>query len=412
MTRPAVPSSQGTGAVGAARYLPPLDGLRGIAILLVFVTHMVALPLGSNATGVDGIVRALARFGWTGVDLFFVLSGFLITGILLDSRGEPHYWRNYFARRTLRIFPLYYGSLTFLFFLLPHLVHWNDPEYATLRANQAWYWTYTVNFLEVLKGVAATPLNTVHFWSLCIEEQFYFFWPFVVLLVSSKALIRVAAYTIAFGIVFRTCFVLVNPLRDAAAAYVLTPGRLDGLMAGAVLAVRMRELGTLRALRGLASRGMWMAGAALLILAIWRGGFEYHDPATAIIAYPVIATFYASLLVLALANPASSPLVRLLSGRRLRQWGKYSYGLYVLHFPLLGVLDTKLTVLHGSFLTIAGSHLPAVMLRAAIAVPLSYAVAWLSYNLYEKRFLALKRYFERGGLSALGSADSPSGVIG
>lgn len=382
---------------GPARYVPSVDGLRGIALLLVFLAHMIALPISGDAVGVDGTVRALARFGWTGVDLFFVLSGFLITGILLDTKGQPYYWRNYFARRCLRIVPLYYGSLTFLFVLLPRLVHWSEPAYATLQANQAWYWTYTVNFLQVLQGTGATPLNTGHFWSLSIEEQYYFFWPFVVLLVSPRALVRVAACTMAFGLVFRTWFVLIDPIQNAPAAYVFTPGRLDGLMAGAVLAVWMREPGGVGVLRRLASRGIWMAAAALLGLTIWRRGFEREDPATAIIVYPVIAVFYAALLCLALTSPASSALRRLLSGSHLRHWGIYSYGLYVLHLPLLGVLDTKLAFLQSSSLVIGGSHLPSVMLRAAIAVPSTYALAWLSYHIYEKQFLALKRHFAPAG---------------
>ena len=93
-----------------ATQIPELDGLRGIAILLVFLTHFGAAYL-VGSPGVDAGVYALARFGWTGVDLFFVLSGFLITGILLDTKNAPHYWRNYAAKRCLRIFPLYFGVL-------------------------------------------------------------------------------------------------------------------------------------------------------------------------------------------------------------------------------------------------------------------------------------------------------------
>ena len=396
MNHPTASPPRDTAAAEPTRYLPPLDGLRGIAILLVFLAHMIGLPLVDSTASVDGAVRALARFGWTGVDLFFVLSGFLITGILLETRGHPHYWRNYFARRTLRIVPLYYGALMLVFVVLPRLVHWTSPEYATLRANQVWYWTYTVNFLEVLKSGDMTPLNTAHLWSLSIEEQYYFFWPFIVLLASPRVLTRIAVSAAAFGLVFRTWLILTHP-GHAAAAYVLTPGRLDGLMTGAILAVQMRAPGGLAAVRRAAACGLWMTGAALLGLALWQGGFDYHDAATAIIAYPVIAAFYGSVLVLALTGPASGALGRFLSGYHLRRWGKYSYGLYVVHFPLLGAVTTKLGLLQDRSLIVHGSHLPAVILQALIAVPLSYAVAWLSYNLYERRFLALKRYFARDG---------------
>src|SRR2546425_7338800 len=128
-------------------HMPVLDGLRGVAILLVFLNHAIAWPLQPATTRIDAVVGVMAYAGWTGVDLFFVLSGFLITGILLDTRGQPARWLNFIARRALRIFPLYYGALTVLFVLLPWIVPWSNPEFVTLQANQRWYWTYTVNLL-------------------------------------------------------------------------------------------------------------------------------------------------------------------------------------------------------------------------------------------------------------------------
>ena len=116
-------------------HVPALDGLRGIAIAIVFLGHAVALQL--TPAGVEGGLREVLRFGWSGVDLFFVLSGFLITGILLDSKGQPRCWPNFFMRRALRIFPLYYGALFLIFIVLPRLVRWHDPDYALLQANQA-----------------------------------------------------------------------------------------------------------------------------------------------------------------------------------------------------------------------------------------------------------------------------------
>lgn len=369
------------------RTIPELDGIRGLAILLVFLTHFVALELPVHAAGVDGAVRWVARFGWTGVDLFFVLSGFLITGILLDTKGQPRYWRNYAARRCLRIFPLYYGALVLVMLVLPAVTHWGDPAFRTLRDNQIWYWTYTVNFLQVIKGTAASPLNTSHFWSLCIEEQFYLFWPLVVLLASRRTIRWIAAGAIAFGFVFR--WWLVRSVGEPSAAYVLTPGRLDGLMIGAVLAIEQREAG-LERLRPLAARVAAGAGAVVLGLAIWRG-MEYTDPVMAIVGFPAIALAFGGFLVLGLTSPG--PLSRFLSLGPLRSWGKYSYGLYLIHYPLLGALDDKLgpRVAH---LVWRGSHLPGVLVLCAVGVPLAYGLAWCSYHFYEKRFLALKRYFE------------------
>ena len=373
-------------ADSARHNIPELDGLRGVAILLVFMTHLVALSIARGAGGVDGVVRWVARFGWTGVDLFFVLSGFLITGILLDSKGQPHCWRNYAARRLLRIFPLYYGALILVLVVVPRVVHWNEPMYATLRANQWWYWTYLVNVLQVVKGGLATPLNTSHFWSLCIEEQFYLVWPLVVLSASRPTLLKVAAAACVFGLFFR--FGLVRSTLAPWDAYVLTPGRLDGLMAGGALAVAARE-GGLERLR-VAAKPMLTASAALMVgLALWRG-MEYEDPVIAVAGFPLLALVFGSLLVLAVTSEGA--LGRVLRTRQLRSWGKYSYGLYVIHYPLLGAVNYKFGGrLDG--LTWGASHLPGVVVRILVVIPLSYGLAWCSYHLYEKRFLGLKRYF-------------------
>jgi peptidoglycan/LPS O-acetylase OafA/YrhL len=366
--------------------IPELDGLRGIAILLVFLTHFVAAYL-VGSTGIDAGVYAIARFGWTGVDLFFVLSGFLITGILLDTKDAPHYWRNYIAKRCLRIFPLYFGVLFVAFVIVPQ-VGWDEPQFATLQHNQLWYWTYLVNVLEVVKGPGATPLNTSHLWSLCIEEQFYVVWPFIVLVASPKGLVRFAAWTMAIGLLIRLLLVrTVGP----SAAYVLTPGRLDGLMIGAVLAVAGRAPGGLHRWRRVAIRLLAAGTLALLVLAVWRG-MEYGDPVIAVAGYPLLAMTYGALLVISLTGQRAWAAI--LRSSALRQWGKYSYGLYLLHYPLLWALDDKLgRVFSDPGLVIAGSRLPGVLLRSAVGVPLAFGIAWASYRWYERRFLALKQHF-------------------
>ena len=366
--------------------IPELDGFRGIAILLVFLSHFVAIYL-VGATGFDAGVYAVARFGWTGVDVFFVLSGFLITGILLDTKDAPHYWRNYAAKRCLRIFPLYFGVLLIAFVLVPRL-GWDEPQYATLRQNQLWYWTYLVNVLEVVKGPAATPLNTGHLWSLCIEEQFYVIWPFVVLVASRAGLVRIAAWTMALGLPIRMA--LVHTLGPDA-AYVLTPGRLDGLMMGAVVAVVARAPGGLLRWRRVAIRVLAAGAVGLLVLAVWRG-MEYRDPVVAVVGYPLLAMTHGALLVFSLTDHRGWAAV--LRTAVLRQWGKYSYGLYLLHYPLLWALDDKLGgVFNDPGLLIAGSRLPGVLLRSAVGVPLAFGIAWVSYQLFEQRFLVLKRHF-------------------
>ena len=372
-------------------YVPALDGLRGVAILLVLLRHTVALPL-QPATSVDAAVAAVASLGWTGVDLFFVLSGFLITGILLDTKGQPHWWPNFFVRRGLRIFPLYYGVLAFLFILLPHLVRWSDADYAVLRNHQAWYWTYTVNFLNAFTHGRGTPLYTSHFWSLSIEEQFYLIWPLFVWRCKPETLLRVAGLAAITGLAWRLAVVLHDPA-NAASTYVLTPGRLDGLMMGAALAVVARGRNGFQTCSAWAPRVLSLAVVVLAALALARGGLEYRDPVVSVLAYPVVALGFGALLVAALTAAPGGVLARTLSGATLRQWGKYSYGLYVVHYPLLGLLQTRCHWCDRGVDLLGGSRLPPVLALALIVAAGSFGLAWLSYHVYEAPLLGLKRYF-------------------
>src|SRR2546427_8382575 len=211
--------------------MPVLDGLRGVAVLLVLLIHAIWGPLRPATASIDVVVRAVAYAGWMGVDLFFVLSGFLITGILLDTRGQPGWWPNFIARRALRIFPLYYGALTVLFVLLPRLARWSEPQFTTLQANQTWYWTYTVNLLAALTQGRGTPLSTLHFWSLSVEEQFYLIWPLIVWACKPRSLLRVIGLIVIGGLSFLLRVVLHYPANPPCPP-LLTPGRLHGLLAG------------------------------------------------------------------------------------------------------------------------------------------------------------------------------------
>ena len=187
----------------------PLDGLRGLAVLAVVLYHATLLAPGTGATG--RTLLAAARLGWAGVDLFFVLSGFLITRLLVESRGADNYFRVFYARRLLRIFPLYYVSLLVLVLL-----------FRVPGGESLWYWLYASNVKATLSGWPSAPLS--HFWSLAVEEQYYLVWPLAVSLLSRRALVSLCA-----GLV-----VLVPAARAGAwvlgvpeiGLYVLTPFRL------------------------------------------------------------------------------------------------------------------------------------------------------------------------------------------
>ena len=196
--------------------------LRAIAILLVMVFHYEVRDWPWRS-GVAWPLWAVIREGWLGVDLFFVLSGFLITGILLDTRGLPGYFRNFYARRTLRIFPVYYGYLVAVFVLLPPVV---SSVAATPAGVQWWFWTYASNLPLGVEGWRFSPGFVSHFWSLAIEEQFYLVWPAIVLFARRRTLAWTCVACIAGALAFRLHALSAMP--DPVGGYVLTVPR-EGL---------------------------------------------------------------------------------------------------------------------------------------------------------------------------------------
>ena len=358
---------------------PALDGLRGIAIGLVFLVH--ATGVLDPATPLEWFVVRSTGVGWVGVDLFFVISGFLITGILLDSRDKPARWRNFFARRVLRIFPLYYGVLVGLFIILPRV--WSHPELAQLQADQAWFWGYAVNFLELLHPASWPPLSVGHLWSLAIEEQFYLAWPPIVWACRPRTLLRLVATIMGVGLLCRIWFAAADPFGTSWASYLFTPTHLDGLMVGAALAVAERSETGRAWVRRWAPAALGWCGAALVVLAVVRGGLRGNDWAMAVVGFPLVAGFFGALLVAAL-DPGR--VATICEHRVLRWVGKYSYGLYVFHFPVISALARK-----GPWST--GMRLADLVPFIAVAAALSCLIAWVSYNGYEKHFLALKRHF-------------------
>ena len=371
-----------------AGHVPALDGIRGLAILLVMVYHLTVLP---NATGIDGAWAAVTAFGWAGVDLFFVLSGFLITGILYDSRGGRHYFRNFYARRTLRIFPLYYAVMVVLLVVLPRLSIPQAAAYAEAAGDQGWYWSYLSNFAIGLRHEWKLGSLDVS-WSLAIEEQFYLLWPAVVLwLGRRRRLMRVCAGVIGAALVARAALTLggAHPITVS----LLTPCRMDALAAGAFLALAVRGPGGVAALVPRAR--LWAAGSGLALVPL----FVAQGPKWGVVrgpgqvlGYTALAVFFASVLLLALAQPGRGVLNRAFAHRSLTTFGRYSYALYLFHLPL-GVCLRERVLRSGRLPALLGAQLPGQLVFYAAAIGLSLAAAWVSWRLYESPLLSLKRYF-------------------
>jgi len=371
--------------VHAGGHIPALDGLRGVAIILVVVYHAArGLPyVGSR----EQVVQSLVNLGWVGVDLFFVLSGFLITGILLDAKGGSGYFRTFYGRRVLRIFPLYLTYVAFVVWLAPALGLEPPRAAAQLRGEQAWYWSYMVNALVARWGWASAPWHTAHLWSLSVEEQFYLVWPALVFALSRRNLIRTAVGIAAAAMALRV--LLVSTAGASVGVYVLLPTRMDGLALGAVLAGLARERDAWPRLRRWAPA---VAGGAILTLtAIFRR--EWLLPSgtlTEMAGYAALALLSAAAVVSAVGAAAGTVAASLWTNPLLRFFGRYSYGLYVWHQVTIAMLQEHLLP-PGRLPLVRGSHLPGYVLFVALAFLLCVGVALVSWHALEYPFLQLKR---------------------
>ena len=389
-------------------HIPVLDGLRGIAVLCVMVLHFT---LVDAVTGGERLFFDVTRLGWVGVDLFFVLSGFLITGILYDAKGGAHFFRNFYMRRVLRIFPLYYAFLVLVLVLLPAV----RPAAAVPDGTQLWLWTYFSNVLFARVGWEGLPGHTTHLWSLAIEEQFYLLWPLVVFFASRRRLIQICIGAIVFAELTRIGLHFAAP--DGIAGYALMPARIDALAVGALVAVLARESsGAAMLLRY--SRPV-MLGAALWLAVIigWTqltvgGTLPPLDTRVQLGAYTAIALLFGALLVRAIAAPDSSRRARVLRSATLAAFGRYSYALYLVHIIVRNVFHGQLMQLGGKLPTVLGSQLPAQVGVLLAGIGISYALALASWHFFEKHFLALKRFFnyERPGAAAPLRLETPVSI--
>jgi peptidoglycan/LPS O-acetylase OafA/YrhL len=345
------------------QHLPVLDGIRGFAVLLVILFHFYSIG-----------------FGWLGVDLFFVLSGFLITGILIGSKENKHYFRNFYARRTLRIFPLYYFSLI-IFYLLSNsnAVTLKDPEYYTKNAE--WYFLYIQNWLYAFDG---WPKDHVlnHFWSLAIEEQFYLFWPVVIYIVPSRHLL-VTCISLIFISLGSRYYTWYNGM-EAPFQFVATICRLDGLAAGSAIAVLLRT--HQQWLQKIASVLLLTTVPVILLLYILSGTVKYDHYYYLTAGFTVFDLFWAAILILSLKE--YNMLHKFFSARWLTWLGKYSYGIYVYHWIIYQLFWPHFREMTGNPLIADVRYL-----YGTICLMITLIVAVGSYHLLESPLLRMKKHF-------------------
>lgn len=347
------------------QHISVLDGVRGFAVFLVVIFHFYSIG-----------------FGWLGVDLFFVLSGFLITGILVDSKDKAHFFRNFYARRTLRIFPLYYFALIIFFILITAgMTNLKDPTFFT--DNSAWYFLYIQNWLYAIKG---WPKDHVlnHFWSLAIEEQFYLFWPLIVYFTPFKRLFRVCIVMILLSIVIRY-LTWYSGYTLLPVQFVTTFCRLDGLATGAAIAVLIRT--NTKLLFSLARWIFLITVPVIITLYILSGSLKYDNYYYQTIGFTFFDLFWGSILI-----SCFMPEIKITNWFFSMKWltwlGKYSYGIYVYHWIIYQLCWPWFKSVNGNVLIADVRYL-----YGTLCLIVTLIISVLSFRLIESPLLRLKKYF-------------------
>jgi peptidoglycan/LPS O-acetylase OafA/YrhL len=319
--------------------------------------------------------------GWTGVDLFFVLSGFLITGILLDARDDAsevptHYFRSFWARRALRIFPLYFSYLVFALILA--------PGRAVTPASDWWHWLYASNVLFSAWPNSVVAGRTSHLWSLAVEEQFYLLWPLVIAFIPRRRVLTIAVLLlIACPLVRLVCVAL----GGNNAAYEMMPARADTLAIGAIIAILVRTPDGAQQLRRLVPRFALPSALVIGALYIRYRGLPGGIPVIQVVGYTALAFAYGAVVWTALNAAPSSRLGRFLASRPLILAGKYSYCMYLVNSALIRPIAEH------AFPGARTLTLLPFMGYAAMVLAATVAIAALSWHVYEKHWLRLKYLF-------------------
>lgn len=364
------------------RYVPSLEGIRGYGFLLVFCAHyfvpnQLAHPNSTRLTFLTSL-RSLAIFA---VPVFFVLSGYLIGGILYDTRHRTGYFKVFYSRRILRVFPVYYVTLltivAFLYFqgIIPDLYFWS-------------HFLYIQNLLPAPLNHQALPVAMVHFWSLAVEEQFYLLWPLIVWCFPEKKKLLAVALTLIGG-----CFVfrLAAPLLFASSVQIsyFTPVRVDAILLGVVLAL-IRADASFERITRFAKWIVLSGGAIVILLANWKGDVWARSFHGLQIGLPIVNITAAALIVAVVEE--GSVLNRLCSQRWACWLGSLSYSLYVFHLVyahfFFNVLTGRLCVyMRQSF---------AVLTSGLLAFAVTLALSLLSYALIEGPIMKLKKHVRYG----------------
>jgi peptidoglycan/LPS O-acetylase OafA/YrhL len=347
------------------KYYKNLDGVRAIAALMVMFFHFFRSITPSSKIMI--LLTEVSSVGQTGVTLFFVLSGFLITRILIRTKQSEGFFKNFYIRRTLRIFPLYYLFLILWYVIAPLFLVMESAS----SHQQFFYVTYLQGFARTFDWNSVGPH---HFWSLAVEEHFYLFWPLIVYITSNKNLKYVISGIVLFAIIMRGFL-----LKEGYSVFLFTFTRIDSLAIGALLA--LMELKNFFRIENSGKFLILFAGMIVTTILIWilfsGEGNNYIQNSR----YILLSFTYFAGIGYALSIKKNHVINKILKTSFLNYTGKISYGLYVFH-PLVYLFCVQ-------YITTEN-----ILLDFVIRFTLSYAIAALSYHYFESAFLRLKKYFE------------------
>lgn len=364
-----------------------LDGLRGVAVILVMAGHIFRRANEFTHHPTLYFISSVASVGYVGVDIFFVLSGFLITSILINTRENQHYFKNFYMRRVLRIFPLYYAVMLIVFMLIIPI---KSPEFVSkipqLLPYQLLYLQNWVSFIPSIENSYYISIT----WSLAIEEQFYLFWPLLVYYIKKETLFKLGLGYFVLSNFIRFVGILFwqNINQANQFFYYNSFSRFDEMIFGGLLAIALLSVPWRERIKRYAKPILFIS-LALFSAAWWfeRSSLNFRHIPLTLVSYTLVTAITAALIIIFTLHPENSKIRKIFGANVLIFFGKYSYAMYLFHLPILLILldllwKTRLRGWKMYVIYILSSFLVTIIL------------SFLSWHLFEKRLLSLKKYFE------------------
>lgn len=370
-------------------HVKELDGLRGIAVVLVMALHLFKRATYFTEHPILEAVTTFSTVGWVGVDIFFTLSGFLITSILLKSKTDEHYFKNFYLRRALRIFPLYYAAIAFVLFFVPKV----EEEFTNqLSTTLPIMLLYQQNWALLFKDFHITQYLGIT-WSLAIEEQFYLIWPFIVYKLDRDKLFKFSIGYIAVSIIGRFLGTLLWPdLPQASTFFYYTSfARFEEMLFGGLLATFLTYDGAKEKVHRFAAPVFATSFTTFIALCVLSlPGLPHPDygslPLT-LGGYTTAALFTLGLIGIFITHPPENIFRRIFENPVLTFMGQYSYSMYLFHMTAALIL---LDVFWHSELR---GWKPFFLYPLSVYV-VTVIIALMTWHLLEKHMLSLKKYFE------------------